>query len=222
MPDGRSLVAQMDGLLAQFLVWDLVTGHMVDVWREPIDSFGELALTETLGRFDYTYAAFALSPLGNHFATATANGEVVLWDTATLEKQTVKPREEELGRINVRGMAFSDDGAILIYYDRLTDQTHFWDVAAQSAIGAIDIGSEFFALSPDKNLLALASRESASFVHLSQPDNPIQLVTFPDDLIAASPVLAFSPDSKRLVIGGFGLRGDDMTADSILYVVTFE
>lgn len=216
LPDGKSLIVYLsDSTVGHFLVWDLDIGAITQIWRDTYRSFGELALNNALGRLDYTYAAFDVSPDGERLATATGNGEVVVWDTTTLEQTVVQPKAEREGMFNVRYLTFSADGETLVYYDTLSEQSHFWDVATQTETAAVDAGSQFFGVSPDGSKLAWATRTDLWYVDLAQPDEIIKVLDFPDNLLVATPTIAFSPDGSRIIVGGFG----SAEADNVFYVI---
>src|SRR5262249_14679901 len=153
LPDGKTLLTYPEGTIGQFLLWNLETGNMTGVWRTLYKSFGDIKLSNFPERLDYTYAAFDLSPDGAHLATATSNGAVTLWDTMTLQQTVVQPKPEKLAQLNIRSITFSADGKTLLYYDNLSKQTHFWDVAFHEETKAIAVGSTWFALSPHNDAL---------------------------------------------------------------------
>ena len=217
LPDGRTLAAYMaDSMIGYFMLWDMETGHMTRIWRASFLSYGDVTLSQAPASFGYRYTAFDISPDGALLATATPNGEVVVWDTADLAQTIVQPKAAEEGRFNVRGLRFSADGTALVYYDSLSEQTHLWDVGAQTETAAVDGGSHFFALSPGGDALVWVTRTEVWYMRLDEPDSATKVMDFPEDLLVAAPVVTFISDNT-VVIGGFGGR---TSGGYVIYQVT--
>jgi WD40 repeat protein len=221
LPDGKTLVAYNTGIgnMGYFLLWNLETGYMTKVWRAPYKTLGELKLTNALDGLDYSYPTFDVSPDGELLATATGNGEVALWDTATFQQTVLQKAAEKKGMFNVQLLIFSVDGQTLTYFDALTKQTHLWDVASRAEIKTLPIGSSYFAYSSANKVLAWADRKELLFATLDQPDSPVKVMDFQEGLLIAIPALAFSPDGNRLIVGGFGTKTP--SGDNVIYVVKF-
>jgi WD40 repeat protein len=226
LPDGKTLVSYKDYSAGQFLLWDLETGYMTTIWRAPYQSLGDLKLDSAITRSDYIYTTFDISPDGTLLATATPNGEVMLWDTATLEQTVVQQKapEDQSMQFNIRLVMFSADGKTLVYFDALSEQTHFWDVTSRTETTALSMGGRSFALSPQNDKLAWATREELWVVDLDQQDMPMKVMDFPEGLQGTSfgpgPAVIFTPDGSRIIVGGFA-NSDSQAMDNILYVITF-
>ncbi len=225
MPDGKTLVIYKAlDRVGQFLLWDMETGFMTQVWRTPFQSFGDLKLDDVMETLGYSYPAFDLSPDGTFLATANSNGEVLLWDTTTLQQTVVRPgeTEDQRGRFNVPSVLFSADSKTLVYYERTAEQTHFWDIASGTETNVLSIGSPSFALSPGNTILAWATRDDLWYAPVDQPDAATKIMDFPDGFVGTErlgmPGVVFSADGSRMVVGGMG----DMSGgtDNQIYVIT--
>jgi WD40 repeat protein len=221
LPDGKTLVVKAGGTVGQFLLWDVETGYITDIWRVPYESYGELTLSGT-DYLNYLFSAFDISPDGALLATATLNGEVMLWDTATLEQTLVQPKASEPGRSFIRVM-FSADSKTLVYFDSLSQQTHFWDVASRAETTALSIGGLSFGLSPRNDVIAWATREELWLAKVDQPDLATKVLDFPEGQIGISrygaPSVTFTPDGHRIVVGDF-FWSQHSNEDGIIYVIT--
>lgn len=224
LPDGKTLVVYMnDSLIGYFLLWDMETGYMTRIWREDYNAFGDLQISQAPGSMDYRYTAFDISPDGTLLATATPNGELVVWDTETLTQTEVQPKADKPMMLNIRSLVFSPDSGTLVYYDTLSEQTHFWDVASQSETASIDIGNTYFGVSPNRDILVWATRQEVWFARLDQPDLATKVLDFPSDLLVAWPAVVFLSDNS-VIVGGFGMRsgGDSLVyGENLLYIITF-
>ncbi len=224
LPDGKTLVTYLtDANVGQFLLWDVETGYMTRVWRESYRAFGDLQLGQPPGNMDYRYIAFDISPDGTLLATATPNGELVVWDTETLTQTEVQPKADKPMMLNIRSLTFSPDSSTLVYFDTLSEQTHFWDVASQSETASIDVGNTFFGVSPNRDILVWATRTELWFARPDQPDVATKVLDFPGDLLVAWPAVVFVSDSS-VIVGGFGMRsgGDSLVyGENLLYIITF-
>ena len=224
LPDGKTLVAYMaDSMTGYFLLWDVETGYMTRVWRESYTAFGDLQISRSPGNLDYRYAAFDISPDGTLLATATPNGELVVWDTTTLEQTVVQPKAEREGMFNIRSVTFSPDSQTLIYYDSIAEQTIFWDVASHSEMVTVPGGYIYFGVSPNRDALVWATRTELWFARPDQPDNATKVLDFPGDLLVAWPTVTFTSDNS-VVVGGFGMRAggeNPVYGENLLYIITF-
>jgi WD40 repeat protein len=222
LPDGQSLVIMDQAVPSALYVWDVETGYMTGIWREPIGSFSELKLDDPLTRFHWNYVTFDVSPDAALLATATATGTVTLWDTATLQQQTVQASTDDRPQFNIRKVVFSEDGQQLAYFDQTTGQTHVWDVASLTETAVYPVGGASFALSPDGTLLAWATRKELWVTSVDQPDAAEVILEFPEDYGAAPLLtLTFIADTNQLVVGGIGYVGEEDNPDNFVYVVTF-
>jgi WD40 repeat protein len=220
LPDGKTLVAYGTvGGVGQFLLWDVQTGYITDIWRVPYESLGQLKLQGyPQDAWDYVYVAFDISPDGTLLATATPNGEVMLWDTTTLEQTLVQQEASEWGQIYIRSVTFSADSTTLVYFDRWSQQTHFWDVTSRTETTALSIGSRNFGLSPRNDALAWATPDELWLANVDQPSLVTKVLDFQGSLLPTG-VVTFTPDGNRIVVGGFA---QDSNKDNVIYVVTLD
>jgi WD40 repeat protein len=222
LSDDITLVLLTGDPLSQYFVVDTETGHIIDIWRRPIGSFGELQLSDGLARLDNIYIAFDISPDDSLLVTATANGEVALWNTKTLQQAVLQPKNaDQPGRFNVRNLRFSANGERVVYYDNDTEAMYIWNVDTLSEEAVLPIGSAAFALSPVDNTLAWADENGLWWVNLDEPESVTQLSSAPLPVLQALPVMSFSADGSRLVVGAPRSRPDDDEA-SLMYVVDFD
>ncbi len=222
LPDG-SLVAAMPLIqIGHFFVWDTQTGHITHVWHVNPDSFGELIISRTPENFTHQYFAFAISPDGASMATANLNGEVMLWDLATLEQTLVQQPSENPAAVNIMTLAFSTDGKQLVYFDRETQITHSWDTTLRSPAYMLPIGGPSFALTPQADALAWVAENQLWYARLDNPEAATAIMEFPEGLTGIfqprSPRISFSPDGRQIIVGEFWQQNDD--AGNTLFVIT--
>lgn len=222
LPEGESLLVLDQAIPNAFYVWDIATGYMTGIWRPPLTSFGELKLDDPQARFHLNYVTFALSPDASLMATATATGTVALWDTASLQRQTVQLAAADLPQFNIRKVVFSEDGQRLAYFDQTSGQTHVWDIASLTETAVYPAGGASFALSADGSILAWATRREVQFAPTAAPDQVETVVAFPEDY-ASGPVLpmTFIAGTNQLVVGGMAYLGEEDNPDNYIYLVTF-
>lgn len=216
LADGKSLVALQTGTVSQFLTWDLTTGYITRILHPAYKTYGELKLTDPLGRFDYIYVTFDVTPDGALLAAATGNGQVSVWDTKTFKESVVQPPAAQPGALNVRRVRFSANLKTLAYYDFITKSTDVWDLASGSITKRVPAGAPAWALSPDNQTLVFATTKDLSLVNVDRPDTVTKVLDFPSNVHTPGPEISFSPDGKQMVVGGFYASD----GDNVLYVVT--
>lgn len=232
MPDDITLMItfNMGGLPAHFLLLDTESGAIPRIVRERFDSFGEVGISDYAQQAHNLFAAWSLSPDATLLALATQNGEVKLWDVATLEETIVLPLPEEYNpaNFNVRGLAFSADGSTLIYHNREDESIHFWDIASETETSVLPLGERIFAVSPDMRQIAWATRHDVWLTDVDTPENAQPILEFADHLLSIATV-NFTPDGSRLIVGGFGVDGalNDTGVfvgeeDNLLYIIDLE
>ena len=138
------------------------------------------------------------SPEGASLATGDHSGKIQLWDVASGEELlTLK-----LGETEIRGMAFSPDGMTLAVASE-TSGLQLWDLGGGRALGAVDGGSQRYAISPcfspDGRLLGFGTQGGEVIVWDRAGGRPlakhrVELQGFLS--------IAFTPDSQSLAIRG--------------------
>jgi WD40 repeat protein len=223
-PDGKTLLVKIQvGFPADFMQWDMETGNVTRIWHKPYLSYGEVS-SRTPESMDANYVAFDISPDGSLLATASALGEVALWDTATLQQTVLKNTPEDKNEkikamISITSITFSSDGKVLAYFESPTKQTHFWDVASHTETKVLSLGYRFLGISPSGDALAWATTNPKElwFAKADQPDLATKVMDFPDNLAIAATV-TFTPDGNQIVVGGFSAM--DYSGENVLYVIT--
>jgi WD40 repeat protein len=212
-PDGKTLVMLAGGTFSRFLFVDTDSGAITRILAPLFDTMGDYIANHTKlpGNFDVLYTAFDLSPDGNTLAAATGNGEVILWDIANQTPTTIRPADEKGGLLPIRQMMFSADGKLLAYLHTQEKQVHLRDVNSGKEALAVDARQLPFALSPDGRWLAWVSRKADSTpaaLHLTDLSRPAESQKVMDvdtslNIVPVMTALQFTPDSKKLVFGGF-------------------
>lgn len=220
LADGKTLVVQQgNGILYNFFVWDLELENITKVIHTPLKSAGQVK-TQLPDSADYQYPIFDISPDGKLMATANLNGEVALWDTDTLNQTILQKPEKKEVHINVQRVRFSPDGKTLIYFDRDTTQTHFWDVDSRKETKVLTVGDIHWGLSASNDLFAwVAHRKELWFTKVDQPNLATKVMDFPDNLLVGNPTITFISGGNQMVVGGFGLKG---SGNNVVYVISFK
>ena len=216
-PDNKRILTLLANIPQHFVVVDTESGAITQTLGTHFDSFLDFQTNYTKfpAMGDIQFAGFGLSPDGSLLATSSYNDEVRLWTVADNHYQVVREKSEQFAQFNIRQLAFMPDGKDLIYYDLSDKKTHIWDIAAKSEKAALAVGSDSFALSPDGTMMAWATREkdkpnTVSIAPVDAPDKASVILTLPDGLEVAPRVtwVAFTPDGKQVVVGGFFARDD--------------
>jgi hypothetical protein len=196
-PDGKTVaIADTRGPVR---LWNAVTGRRVGV---------------PLGRRDAVCVAF--SPDGKLVATCGADGPVRLWDVATGQPAGAAMGAGAGATYGVSSVEFSPDGKTLAVADG-TDSVHLLDPATGRLADTLRVrGSDGITnveFSPDGKALAAGDsngvvhlwtaegRSIGSFATASVVSGSSALFAFPMDGVDG---VAFSPDSKTLVVVGEG------------------
>lgn len=221
MADDKTVLVSFSFIAPQvFLVVDSESGAITRLIQDEYDTFGELAIVDMENRWDYQYVAWAQSPDGDLLATASANGEVKLWDIDSLDQTILVPRADDAGRFNIRSLQFSNDGSTLIFYDTYEKQTYFWSISDQEEMMAIPAGDRKFAFDTNMNHLAWATNKEVWITDINQPEDAHQILEFDSDFRSFATV-TFTPDGNHLIVGGFSLVDDEAT-DNVIYVITLD
>jgi RNA polymerase sigma factor (sigma-70 family) len=163
------------------------------------DAFGNLLPPGALARLGrvprfWHAVTLALAPDGKTMAsTGYLSGAVYLWDLTT---------GQEIRHWQVGGferLAFSADGRLLAtgLYDGSANSIHIWDVNTAKQQCLIKTGGWSFALSHDGKTLATGDNNQVTLW-----DIPSQKLIRRFAVNGSSDTLAFSPDGKRLAVGG--------------------
>lgn len=225
LPDGKTLLDKIQvGQTGDFLWWDIETGAITKIWHTPYTSYGQVKSTPP-DSMAANYV-FDVSPDGKLLATASYTGEVALWDMATFQQTVLKKAPEDSAErlktlLGIPSMTFNADGTLLVYFDLIQGQTHFWDVASHTETKTLSVGTRFWGLSPRGDALAWAARSpnEIRYVKVDQPDQSVKVMDVPDNLMAG-PTLTFSPDGSQIVVGGFATK--DGGLDNVIFVITLK
>ena len=200
---------------------DTETGAITHLFARHMDTYDEFSNTylQFPGRGDIGFAAAAVSPDGKWLVTSTQNDEVMLWEIASGNQWTLRPKSEQFGQFSIRAFVFSKDSSQVVYFDNGDKKTHFWDIAKRTEIRAFDGGGTSFALAPDGKTIAWGDRATKAvyLANTSSADAPTKLLDIPDSLsIAPLSTLAFTSDGKQLIVGGLVA----MDSNNEIYVIT--
>ncbi len=149
--------------------------------------------------------AMAFSPDGRSLASGSEEGTAIVWDVAA-----GKPRFEVEHPTDVRGVAFSPDGALLATAScNLQEGLKLWDAATGLEKAVLRGHKEILhcvAFSPAAGLLASGGRDRTVRVWDTSGGERLVIRTNLSHVVG----LAFSPDGKSLAIAG-GAGGTDPT-----------
>lgn len=214
-PDGGTVVTMLGGIPGRFVLWDTTTGAPTAILGPTFQTYADFYthVESVWDQGDMIFTTFAISPDGTTLATATQNEEIALWSIPGGVRVIVRPASEKKLMLGIRSLAFSPDGGSLLYVDPTDGRAHVWDIATAAESRSLPIGGTSFAVSPDWSRLAWATTtDSATAIHeadLANPDRSQQVADIPLRLPMTMASLAFTPDGKELVVGGFASPGEE-------------
>ncbi|MCE9524526.1 MAG: WD40 repeat domain-containing protein [Planctomycetales bacterium] len=134
-----------------------------------------------------------------------SEGKLVRWDAVTGKTVDIElPPETQLGYIQV-----NPEGSHLITWRRVGDQgeVDVWEIATAKKLRTVEVpkGVSHVALNRTGDMLAVSFMESALVAKIPGSEAPLHLgpLKYGDGLAAAYQV-AFTPDSKRVLVAGGG------------------
>ncbi len=150
---------------------------------------------EQNGGFGRKVSVVAYSPDGKQIATGNNDGEISVWIIATNEEVIIG---KSAGQIN--GLTFSNDSGKLFVTDVLNPAKIF-DLKNQTIIkdlGENSIGKNYISSSPDGKFIVTADDKTLILWNAETQAEIKSFLATPE----TNPVIDFSADSKRLLIGG--------------------
>ena len=210
LPDGRTLLTLQGGTTTVWL-WNTVSGSVTHIYGPRPASQKDLK-ARYLGSPPNWLVFADVSPDGKTLVTMTILGEISLWDVKNGAETPVGERmpPEAKQMLQKASPFFSPDGTLLLYSDFADRAIHVIDLATRRETASVPVGvvgsRKFFDLAPDGDTLAwVENTDSKVTVHAwslsrnaSVGDVPVSTGTD-----KGLPVLAFTPDGRRVVIGGF-------------------
>jgi WD40 repeat protein len=184
--DGKTLASGAKGMA---LLYDLETGKIKYGFKLPPN--------HVLG------TTVALSPDGKLLAAAgsfysdTKNG-IFLWSAITGEQRGFLKGHRQ----GPTCLAFSPDGALLISISSDDQTMRFWDVAKEMELDRFEVRASKVAFSPNGQTVAAWGAFDSSTVYFWDAKTRKKIGQL-DDCGGRVAGLAFSPDSKRVITGGY-------------------
>lgn len=224
LPDGRAIVAHLQGTVDQFALIDIESGYITALLAPRFERFVdfEAQFSDALARTNFTYPSFTLSPTGDLLATVNGSGAIDLWTLPSGEVTRLKAASQELGRFNIRSLAITADGSTLVFFDAEDGQLHVWDIAEREETLALPVGAHQFVISPEGDWVVWISREDPvlRMASLADPEAAVVLVevTGAARVAPLQQSLAVSADGSRLVLGGL----HSPEGSNTIFVVDFE
>jgi WD40 repeat protein len=193
-PDGKSIAVAG----ADTLVFQVADGSLVHRLAAAQDE-------------DSATVTVAYSRDGRWLAVGGKDGNTVLWDTSTWTQSRAFPEHPAA----VLQLQFSPDGRQLLSAGE--SQARVWDVATGAERQRFDIrGTRSRSqIDPEGNLRKVAFSGDGRRLATAFSDGPVriwdvetgQLILTLADVVTALGQLTFSPDGRRLVLGGFDGKG---------------
>jgi WD40 repeat protein len=210
LPDGRTLLTLQSGTLAVWL-WNTASGSITHIYGPRPASQKDLK-EHYLGSLPNWLAFADVSPDGKTIVTMTLMGEISLWDVKSGAETPVGERKppEAKQMLQKASPSFSPDGKLLLYADAADHAIHVVDLATRQETASVPVGAvgtrKFFDLAPDGDTLAWVENTDGNVtVHLWSLSRQVSVGDVPvsTGTNKGQPVLAFTPDGRRVVIGGF-------------------
>lgn len=222
LPDGETIAWSLPSPMQQTALINLEDESYVRVLARRLTTFAEL-MAQGERTTPANLIALAVAPDGEHIATATLYGDILLWDVETGEMLPLLMTPDTVPQLAVRTLAYSDDGATLYFSNNREETLHALDVAsgAVTDIGAAPLG--LFAVLPGTGKLVMAGADSASVV-VFDPATPKsrQEIALPlgSDITAMVPgqrnLTPFDASASRIAFGGFA---DNAAGETVIFVI---
>lgn len=219
LPDSQTLVVFWGGTV--FLLLDVETGQIKTVLSfHPQEYLAFMALRQSA----QILGDFVIAPDGSGLAFATFMGQIWYWDFAGEIQRLIRDNPSDMPPGDASMPRFFPKGRTLTYWDRSDDMLHFVQVPTGLEFAALPIEggqSRTFAFAPDGETFAWAGRDTVFVGRLTIDTREFAItaqypITVPEELSGGIQQLAFTPDSRQIIVGGF--RADD-PADNRLYVI---
>ncbi len=224
--DGRTLaVVFSQGLISQIQLWNLDTGAIMKLIGPHLVSFKQAAglFNDVLDSSNLQFAALDTAPDGTTIATASANGEISLWNVADGTQTVIRQQQQnEKARFAVRTLRYTSDGKALVFFDTVLKQMQVWNIQTQTQTLTTNSGAENFALLPDNDTVVWVEKSATGFkissAALSAPDKVTVLADVTTSLRPYTATSVWvSADGKRVFVGGFGATDKN----NAIYIVPF-
>jgi WD40 repeat protein len=179
-------------------IWNVATGEL-------LDKFGIL-LGDLIPSAYSDISDVAFTPDGTLLATASGNGEMLIWDVAKHMVNKVLARPPFLGR----SLAISPDGKLLatFWWPDLAGgkaKILLWDIAAGEILSTYEVhepGNTSVQFSPNGQILASAGGETVQLWDV-QTGKVLALLNTPNEFFQN---ITFSPDGTLLATNGWIAR----------------
>ncbi|RPI93090.1 MAG: WD40 repeat domain-containing protein, partial [Chloroflexi bacterium] len=171
LPDGGSIAWLLPGPMQQTALLNPEDGSYERILARRLATFAELT-TQGERSIPASLVALAVAPDGKHVATATMYGDILVWDVETGEMLPLLISPDTVPGLEVRTLAYSDDGATLYFSNNRDEMLFALDVAsgADSEIGAAPLG--LFAVLPGTGKLVMVGADGAS-LSIVDPADPM-------------------------------------------------
>lgn len=223
LADGKTLLMVTGNRQPELWLWDTDTGYVTAIFVDHPASFQAM--------LDQQYldgpAQFALSSDEKTVAVVSMAGNISLWNLADGKSTLLVKSPDAIPTLYIRSLAFTPDGAHLVYYHSKDGKFHVVDAATGSETAAFDAKlTGVFALSPDGKTMAWVDKNAGALMmtSLDQPGTP-QSIPLPTSdnyalqLLPTISILKFTPDGRQIVFSGFLSKSDTQLVNAV-YVIT--
>jgi WD40 repeat protein len=221
LADGKTLALLSALPYSQLLLLDTETGSITAVLTHRYPTYQEFLDSRANGAVDSSVQVLA-SRDGKSIFVLTMRGNISQWDVASGQERALRESPDPLPEYNIRNIQVTPDGKTLFYYDTKRKNFYTLDVASSQETQAASFSEapvSTIALSPSGSRLAWASENTIYFAPVNTLDKAAAVeMKLPEGVQAKgfNFLLAFTPDGRQVVYGGFAALGEGKNAIAVI------